>query len=345
MRFGWFVAFLGVLCCGCSAPQVTVAVLTPPVYDISDVRAVGVVAAGSGERHSAIARHIANRIGAVLTQSRIYRCVKVAQLPQNASIPLSADLLGDLSARLGVTHIILIRVRCLDVRMRFDVGPSPCLGSYRWCVSAAMRTSVALYSSGGVLVQSPKTVEVSCVFTSPAIKDERSVVGDLCERTVSQVCRLFCPSCERVRRFLFEDSDSWVAQAADAIIRGDPASAVSHLRIAVERHPKSVPAHYNLAVCLELLATTCLDQGKLEAALAAYREALNHYQTAAKLSHTTHFLQEVSQVSSTVHTLSVILRRGPVGPESRTSDNGGEEERTTSRAAFKGMVSSCEGRR
>ncbi len=316
MRFGALLALFGGLFVGCSTPQVTVAVLTPPLYDISDVRTVGVLAAvGYGERHPAQARYIANRVATALAQTHIYRRVKLGQLTETADTPLSTDFVKNLCNRLRVTHIILIRVGYLDIRTRLDVGPSPSFGSYRWYLSGTMRTSVALYSSGGKPVQSPRTVEVSCVSTSPVIQDERTVIGDLCEQTILQIWRFFCPSCKRVRRSLFEDPDPAIARAIDAIICDTPLSAVNYLRFATKKHPKSVPAHYNLAACLEFLGTTYLDEEKMQEALAAYREALIHYQTAARLSPTTHFSQEIAQVSSTVQTLSFIVSRSKPIPQ------------------------------
>ena len=294
------------------------AALTPPLYDISDVRAVGVLAAvGYGERYPAQARYIADKVATALAQTRIYRRVKLAQLTETTSTSLTADFVKSLCARLGVTHIILIRVGHLDVRTRLDVGPSPRFGSCRWHLSGTMRTSVALYSSSGKLVRSPKTVEVYCMFTSAVIQDERIVVDDLCEQTVLGISRFFRPSCKRVRRFLFEDSEPAVARAIDAITRGTPLPAVNYLRLVTKKRPNSVPAHYNLAACLEFLGTTYLHQEKMKEALAAYREALKHYQTAAKLSHTTQFSQEISQVSSTVQTLSFIVSRSKHIPPRR----------------------------
>ena len=319
MRLGVLLALLVTLFVGCSAPQVTVAVLSPPLYDISDVRTVGVLAAvGYGERYPAQARYIADRVATTMAQTRIYRRVKLGQLSETANTLLSTDFVKSLCNRLQVTHIILIRVRHLDIRTRIDVGPSLSFGSYRWHISGTMRTSVALYSSSGEPVQSPRTVEVSFVSTSPVIQDERTVITDLCEQTALQIWRFFCPSCKRVKRFLFKSSDPVVACAMDAIVYDTPLSAVNYLRFAIKRHPISVAAHYNLAACLELLGTTYLDKEKMEEALDAYREALKHYQTAAKLSPIAHFSQEISQVSSTVQTLSLVVSRSrPTPPRKR----------------------------
>ena len=88
---GVLLALLVTLFVGCSTPKVTVAVLVPAIYDIGDVRTVGVLAAvGYGEHHLAQARYIADRVATTMAQTHIYRRVELGGLTETADTPLSA---------------------------------------------------------------------------------------------------------------------------------------------------------------------------------------------------------------------------------------------------------------
>jgi len=307
--------FFVLLLMGCATPRVSVAVLSPPLYDIKEVRSLGLLpAVGYGERHPSQARYITERLATTLRRSKIYRRVKLAQLTEPAEAPLSADVVKDLCKRLKVSHVAVIRVGYLDIRTRLDVGPYPRFGSYRWYLSGIMRTSVVVYGGEGRLALPPRTIEVTCASTSPTIPDERAALVDLCEQTALHIWRLFCPSVKRIKRRLIEATDPAIARAIDAVVCDAPFTAVDYLRFAVETHPDSLAAHYNLAACSELLGTVYLQEDKIEEALAAFQQALQHYRIAAKISPTTRFAHEIAQVTSTIRTLTLIISRVRPGP-------------------------------
>lgn len=305
---------------GCGTPQITVAVISPPLYDIKKISSFGIVAmVGYGEQHLAQTRYIATKVAAALSRSGIYTRVKMSQLTEPAETPISQDIIKNLCNRLKVTHIVLIRVAYFDVHTRLDIGPYPQFSNYRWYLSGIMRTSVVVYNKEGKLVFSPRTVEVTSALTSPSIPDEHGAVLDLCNQTILQIQSFFCPSLRYAKRRLMEAPAPAIARAIDAVVCGAPLTAVNYLRFAVKDDPNSLPAHYNLAVCSELLGTVYLNEEKTEEALAAYKEALQHYRIAAKISRHNLFSYEIKQVSTSVKTLSFVVSRAGTAPPPKKS--------------------------